>query len=56
MLGELFKSRDFQRKKSDLVIFLTPHLVSADSQRNLDAVKAGEERRDEALRQSKLAE
>jgi len=56
VLGELFKSRDFQRKKSDLVIFLTPHLVSADSQRNLDAVKAGEERRDEALRQSKLAE
>jgi pilus assembly protein CpaC len=56
VLGELFKSRDFQRKKSDLVIFLTPHLVSADSKANLDAVQAGEERREEALRQSKLAE
>jgi pilus assembly protein CpaC len=56
VLGELFKSRDFQRKKSDLVIFLTPHLVSADSKSNLDAVQAGEERREEALRQSKLAE
>jgi len=56
VLGELFKSRDFQRKKSDLVIFLTPRLMSADTQDNLDAVKAGEERREEALRQSKLAE
>jgi pilus assembly protein CpaC len=56
VLGQLFKSRDFQKKKSDLVIFLTPHIVSADSQSNLDAVKAGEEKRAEALRQSKLAE
>ena len=56
VLGQLFKSHDFQKKKSDLVIFLTPHLVSADSPSNLDAVKAGEDKRAEALRQTKLAE
>jgi len=56
VLGQLFKSRDFQKKKTDLVIFLTPHLVNADSPRNLDAVRAGEDKRAEALKQSKLAE
>jgi pilus assembly protein CpaC len=56
ILGELFKSRDFQQKKSDLVIFLTPHIVSADSPSNLDAVKAGDARRTEALKATKLAE
>jgi len=56
LLGELFKSRDFQKKKSDLVIFLTPHLVTPDMQANLDAVKAGEETRRDALKKTKLAE
>jgi pilus assembly protein CpaC len=56
VLGELFKSRDFQKKKSDLVIFLTPHLITADSQSNVDAVKAGEDTRRDALKRTKLAE
>jgi pilus assembly protein CpaC len=56
VLGELFKSRNFQAKKSDLVIFLTPHLVTADGSRNLDAVKTGEATRSEALKQTHLAE
>jgi pilus assembly protein CpaC len=56
VLGELFKSRNFQKKKSDLVIFLTPHLVAADSPSNLAAVKSGEEKRTEALNHTHLAE
>jgi pilus assembly protein CpaC len=56
VLGQLFKSRDFQKKKTDLVIFLTPHLVNASTQSNLDAVHAGEDKRADALKQSKLAE
>jgi len=56
VLGQLFRSRDFQKKKTDLVIFLTPHLVNADSPGNLDAVRAGEDKRAAALKQSKLAE
>lgn len=56
VLGELFKSRNFQKKKSDLVIFLTPHLVAATSPSNLAAVHAGEETRSEALKTMKLAE
>jgi pilus assembly protein CpaC len=56
VLGELFKSRNFQKKKSDLVIFLTPHLVGADAESNLDAVKTGEDTRRDALKKTKLAE
>jgi pilus assembly protein CpaC len=56
LLGELFKSRDFQKKKSDLVIFLTPHIVTPDMQANLDAVKTGEDTRRDALKKTKLAE
>jgi pilus assembly protein CpaC len=56
VLGELFKSRDFQKKKSDLVIFLTPHLVTADSQSNVDAVRTGDDTRRDALKKTKLAE
>jgi len=56
VLGELFKSRDFQKQKSDLVIFLTPRLMTADTPSNLEAVRAGDETRSEALKKSKLAE
>ena len=36
ILGELFKSRDFQQKSTELVIFVTPYLVDPDSKRNKD--------------------
>lgn len=34
ILGELFKSRDFQEKTTELMIFVTPYLVDPESQRN----------------------
>jgi pilus assembly protein CpaC len=39
IIGELFKSRDFQEKTTELVIFVTPYLVDPDSKRNQDMLK-----------------
>lgn len=39
ILGELFKSRDFQEKTTELVIFVTPFLVDPDSKRNKDMLE-----------------
>jgi pilus assembly protein CpaC len=36
IIGELFKSRDFQQRTTELVIFVTPYLVDPDSKRNRD--------------------
>lgn len=36
ILGELFKSRDFQHKTTELVIFVTPYLIDAEGQWNQD--------------------
>jgi pilus assembly protein CpaC len=54
VLGELFKSRDFQRNRTDLVMFLTPHIIGADSQRNREAIQAGEAQRQEIMKDDKL--
>lgn len=34
ILGELFKSTNFRNNRSDLVIFITPHIIDADSEEN----------------------
>ncbi|MVF12530.1 hypothetical protein FT643_10295 [Ketobacter sp. MCCC 1A13808] len=36
IIGELFKSRDFQQKSTELVIFVTPYFIDPDSKRNKD--------------------
>lgn len=38
IIGELFKSRNFQEKTTELVIFVTPFLVDPDSKRNTDMI------------------
>jgi pilus assembly protein CpaC len=50
VLGELFRSRQFRRNKTDLVIFLTPHVIAASDAANQDAVRHGEERRNELMK------
>jgi pilus assembly protein CpaC len=40
VLGELFKSRQFRRGESELVVLVTPQIIGADA----DAVKTGEQR------------
>jgi pilus assembly protein CpaC len=39
IIGELFKSRNFQQKTTELVIFVTPFLVDPDSKRNTDMIE-----------------
>lgn len=39
IIGELFKSRKFQEKSTELVIFVTPYLVDPDSKRNQDMLE-----------------
>jgi len=39
IIGELFKSRNFQEKKSELVIFVTPRLVDPEGDENKKAMR-----------------
>ncbi len=39
IIGELFKSRDFQESSTELVIFVTPYLIDPDSKRNKDMIE-----------------
>lgn len=43
IIGELFKSRNFQQKTTELVIFVTPYLVDPDSKRNNDMLEYGKQ-------------
>lgn len=43
IIGELFKSRDFQQKTTELVIFVTPFMVDPDSKRNRDMLDYGKQ-------------
>lgn len=43
ILGELFKSRDFVQRTTELVIFVTPHLVDPDGERNQDMLRYARE-------------
>lgn len=36
IIGELFKSRDFQERTTELMIFVTPFLIDPDSKKNKD--------------------
>jgi pilus assembly protein CpaC len=56
VLGELFRSREFRRSKTDLVIFLTPHVIRADSASNQEAVNNGNHQRDDFVNGLQLAQ
>jgi pilus assembly protein CpaC len=53
IIGELFKSRQFMDKKTDLVIFVTPRLVDPDDDALKQAIIEMTERLDKASRQVK---
>lgn len=40
ILGELFKSRSFQSNQSELVVFVTPELMSPEHKKNKQAIQA----------------
>ena len=41
IIGELFKSTDFQNSKTELVIFVTPHILTVNSEQNQDILNRG---------------
>ena len=47
ILGALFRSRNFQRNRTDLVIFVTPIIVNADSPENREQIEKSDRLRDD---------
>lgn len=43
ILGELFKSRQFRRNRTELVVMVTPEIISPESPENLAAIRAAEQ-------------
>ncbi len=44
IIGALFRSTEFRRNQSELVIFLTPHFISAGSEFNTKSIESAKER------------
>jgi pilus assembly protein CpaC len=47
VLGELFKSRAFQANRTDLVVFVTPHVIDAHARINQDLIRRSEQLRED---------
>jgi len=43
IIGELFRSRDFQDQTTELMIFVTPHLMDPEGKLNVDLMQYGKE-------------
>ncbi|KAB8162451.1 type II and III secretion system protein [Lysobacter maris] len=39
ILGRLFRSDEFQKGRTDLVVFVTPRVITPDHERNIDAIQ-----------------
>jgi pilus assembly protein CpaC len=48
ILGALFRSRNFRDRRSDLVVFITPRFVGADTPENLAEIERSAERLERA--------
>lgn len=55
ILGELFKSRAFQEKSTELVIFVTPYMIDPDSKRNQDMLEYSRQLNKEATEDMKFS-
>jgi len=55
ILGELFKSRAFQEKSTELVIFVTPYMIDPDSKRNQDMLDYSRQLNKEATEDMKFS-
>lgn len=54
IVGELFKSRNFRRNKTELVIFLTPRVLTPQTPYNRDTIDKNLERRQREIEDKKL--
>jgi pilus assembly protein CpaC len=56
ILGPLFRSRNFRDRRSDLVVFITPRFVVADSPSNIAAIEQSAERLERARETVRMAD
>ncbi|MCM5572017.1 pilus assembly protein N-terminal domain-containing protein [Burkholderiaceae bacterium FT117] len=56
ILGPLFRSRNFRDRRSDLVVFITPRFVGADSPSNLAEIARSAERLERARETVRMAD
>lgn len=56
ILGPLFRSRNFRDRRSDLVVFITPRFVGADTPANLAAIAQSAERLERARETVRMAD
>ena len=56
VLGPLFRSRNFRDRRSDLVVFITPRFVGADSPSNRAAIAQSAERLERARETVRMAD
>ena len=49
ILGALFRSKSFQNKETELVVFITPTLVDAHSEGNVDRIRRTDERLEQQM-------
>jgi pilus assembly protein CpaC len=56
ILGPLFRSRNFRDRRSDLVVFITPRFVGADSPSNIAAIEQSAERLERARETVRMAD
>jgi pilus assembly protein CpaC len=50
VLGELFKSRAFQANRTDLVVFVTPHVIDAHARLNQDLINHSDQLRQDFVK------
>jgi pilus assembly protein CpaC len=50
VLGELFKSRAFRSNLTDLVVFVTPHVINPQSKLNQDLLKHSDQLREDFVK------
>lgn len=56
ILGTLFRSRNFRDRRSDLVVFITPRFVGADTPENLAEIERSAERLERARETVRMAD
>jgi pilus assembly protein CpaC len=54
ILGELFKSTNFKNNRSDLVIFITPHIVDPNSEINKVALEKANQLREQFIKNAEV--
>jgi pilus assembly protein CpaC len=56
ILGRLFKSKDFQSRQTDLVVFMTPRFIGVDNDRDRQLVQGSSQKVDDSRERIKMVD